>query len=159
MSWSKRLFLISAIALAGCGFQPVLTDDVNESLNRIAVNEIKGLMGFEMRRSLEDRLGATDVPRYRLDVTPDVVSEGLAISQDNATTRYNLTGKASFTITEIGQATPALRETVQAFTAYSAIAAPYATRVAERDANARLALALADQIVNRLAITSGRWAK
>jgi len=136
----------------------MLSDEVSSALKSISVSEIDGLMGFEMRRALEDRLGLAQAPRYRLAVKPDVVSEGLAITQDNATTRYNLTGKASFTITRMGTATPVLDETVQAFTAYSAIAAPYATRVAERDANARLARALADQIVNRLAITSSRWA-
>jgi len=116
-------------------------------------------MGFEMRRALEDRLGAVRAPRYNLSVVPSVDSEGLAITEDNATTRYNLTGTANFTLTHAGETVPAFRDQVVAFTAYSAIAAPYATRVAERDANARLARALADQIVNRLAITTKRWSK
>lgn len=158
MLWSRRAFLGGCAATAGCGFQPMLSDEMSSSLKSIAIEEIEGLMGFEMRRALEDRLGLAKEPRYRLRVTSDVVSEGLAITQDNATTRYNLTGKAYFTVTATGAANPVLTETVQAFTAYSAIAAPYATRVAERDANARLARALADQIVNRLAITSRRWA-
>jgi len=152
--------MAGAVALAGCGFQPVYTDEVSSALDgQIEVTEIKGLMGFEMRRALEDRLGAAQAPRYRLSVVPSVDSEGLAITDDNATTRYNLTGTAKFTLTHSGQAVPAFSDRVVAFTAYSAIAAPYATRVAERDANARLARTLADQIVNRLAITAKRWAK
>lgn len=153
-----RAALLACFALAGCGFQPVMTDEVSASMGEIAVEEISGLMGFEMQRALEERLGATRSPAYRLEVMPEIDSEGLAITQDNETTRYNLTGSARFTLTPAGAAQPSLDETVQAFTAFSAIAAPYATRVAERDANARLARALADQIVNRLAITSGRWA-
>jgi hypothetical protein len=51
---------------------------------------------------------------------------------------------------------------VRSVTGYSAPAArtsaAYATLVAEEDAEARLARTLADQIVQRLALTAGDWA-
>ena len=51
-----------------------------------------------------------------------------------------------------------LLHTVEAFTAYSAVASPFATRTAEEDARRRLAVALAEQIAQRLALSANGWA-
>ena len=155
MSWSdrRRLLALAATlpALAACGFRPIYGDTSRATAlrGRIAVAPIDGLMGFEMRRRLTERLGATDSAAFRLAVTLDVASQGLAISEQNDISRYNLTGTASYTLTSTA-GTILQSARVRAFSAYSATNSPFATQVAEEDARARLATSLADRIVTRI---------
>ncbi len=160
----RRAFLGSVLfvpALAACGFQPLYGPNTSaEQLSgRVAVSLIDGEMGFAARKRLTERIGATTAATHRLDVTLSVESDGLAISQTNQITRYNLTGTADFKVVGLQTGATVESGTSRAFAAYSAAASPFATRVAEEDARARLAVSLADQIVIRIAATSDRWLK
>jgi len=84
--------------------------------------------------------------------------QGLGISSENEITRYTLTGTARYTLSPVGGGA-AQTASLRAFAAYSATASPYATRIADRDARARLAVSLADQIAARLEASAGEWAK
>jgi LPS-assembly lipoprotein len=78
------------------------------------------------------------------------------------TTRYDVIGTAAFVLTPVGGDRAALRGEVRTITGYSApdteAALTFASRAAQRDAGRRLAVTLADQIVQRLALTAGDWA-
>jgi len=116
-------------------------------------------MGFEMRKRLTERLGNSTAPRFGLAVSIEVASEGLAISEQNDITRYNLTGEAKFALRTLSNSQSAQRGTVRAFAAYSATNSPFAAQVAEDDARARLADTLADRIVTRLIASADDWAQ
>lgn len=147
-------------ALSGCGFAPVYGRGTAASATRgrISVSRISGLLGFTLRTRLTARLGPADAASHQLKVTVDISRRGLAVSRENEITRYNLTGTAKYTLTPIGETGKTARGSVRAFAAYSATASPFATRSAEQDARERLALALADQIASRLAVTAEEWA-
>lgn len=123
---------------------------------RIALGSFDGLDGFQMREQLETRLGTATSATHRLDVALNVKSDGLAITHDGSITRYNLSGVAVFTITQLG-GTTVYTDSVSAFTAYNATASAYATRIAEQDAKRRMSVTLADRIVTSMAISAEDW--
>ena len=149
----RKLLMLAPILLAGCGFTPIYgRGTAAESLiGKIALGPVTDRMEFEFHEQLENRLGRADQPIYQLNVDISLESVGLAITQDNAITRYNLTAEADVTLTRISDSTIVLSDTLRAFTAYSATATAYATHVSERDAKRRLAISLADQIAIRIA--------
>lgn len=150
---SRRAMLLAPLALAACGFTPIYgRGSAAEALNgKILLGAVDDRLSFEFYEQLENRLGRAEAPVFQLDITLNVDSEGLAITQDNAITRYNLTGTASFTLTRIEDDEVVLRDNLRAVTAYSATASAYATFISERDAKRRLAVSLADQIATRIA--------
>lgn len=151
-SFSRRAMILSPLALAACGFTPIYgRGSAAEALHgKIALGDVDSRLSFEFYEQLENRLGRAEAALFELDVNLSVESQGLAITQDNAITRYNLTGIASFTLTRITDGTVVLQDELRAFTAYSATATAYATFVSERDARRRLAVSLADQITTRI---------
>ena len=150
--------MLLLLTLAGCGFQPIYGTGTSASAARgqIDVAEIAGPMGFEMRRRLTERLGAATRAGYRLDATINTTSEGLAVTPTAEITRYNLTGTAAYVLRN-SDGNAVLTGDVRAFSAYSATDAPYATRIAERDARIRLATSLADQIATRISASADDW--
>lgn len=153
----RRGLLLLLLAAGGCGFRPLYGtgSEAAAILPRIALGDIRrdevpDRMTWTFRDALDRRLGG-GAEAFRLAVTLAVEERGLAITQGNETTRYNLTGFARWTLTASGAAEPALSGTEESFTAYSATATPYATRVARRDAERRLALDLAERVVTAIA--------
>ncbi len=160
----RRTFLAglaSVLALQGCGFTPLYGSGsaASQLQNQIAIGPLEGRFGFEMRQQLEARLGAAQNPRYTLMIVPEITSEGRAIRSDNTITRVNVTGRASFQVQDFSDEKPVFTGQVRNFTAYSTTASPFATDTARQDSERRLAIALADQIVLRLATTAGDWFK
>ena len=164
MLFNRRHILLAAGAtplLAACGFEPVYKEgSVAAGLRgQIAISVLEGRNGFEMRERLEERLGfAADDAKYLLEYTLEVTSEDLTVSTDAEITRFNLEGLSEFTITDRITGAQVFSDSVRSFTAYSATSETYPTRVAEKDANIRLAQALAELMVTRLSITAKDWA-
>ncbi len=156
----KILALAGAGLLAGCGFTPVYkSGSAAQNLHgQIAIDLVKGRNGFELRERLEERLGfaAADAP-YQLSFRLKTTETGLAVTKDEGTTRFNLTGIADFSIKELATGKTVFADQVKNITAYSATSETYPSRIAELDANVRLARALAEQIANRIAITAKGW--
>ena len=59
---------------------------------RIEVAVIEGAPGFAMREELTARLGPATAATHRLDVTLALEETGVALTQQDVTTRYNVTG-------------------------------------------------------------------
>jgi LPS-assembly lipoprotein len=74
----------------------------------------------------------------------------VGITPDGAVTRYNLTGSAAWTLVALAGGNAALSGVAESFTSYSATGSTVAGLSAEEDAQARLMVILADQIVTRL---------
>jgi LPS-assembly lipoprotein len=162
MSLSDRrtfLSILLAVPLAACGFTPVYgPGGVGQRLrNQITVTAPDTSNTFDLVARLEERLGRPTSTRYLLDYDLSTSESDLAITDTDDVTRININGVLTFTITEVGTQSVLLDETVRTFAAYSTTGSTVATAAAERDAESRLMVALADQVVSRLYASAGRW--
>lgn len=155
--------LALAVAAAGCGFTPLYAPGApaTEALGRVAVAQVDGEAGFALRERLVQRLGAADAPTHRLEVALDLERRGVAITQRNVITRFNVIGAAAYRLAPLAAEGSALAGNVRAITGYSApdseTASAFASLAARRDAELRLARLLADQIAVRLALSAAEW--
>lgn len=124
---------------------------------KIAIAPLEGRVGFEIRQALINRLGSARSPEYLLTVVPRISRQGQAIRSDNTTTRVQVAGRARFTLVPFDSSDVVLTDEVRNFTAYSTTASPFATDIASQGADRRLAVALAEQIAQRLAASAEEW--
>ncbi|MFS4439477.1 LPS assembly lipoprotein LptE [Paracoccaceae bacterium GXU_MW_L88] len=155
MSWSRRHILLALAALPGCGFTPVYAPGSAASAldGQIAIALIPGGLGFALRERLQERLGRVETAPLLLEIDLDLDSEGRVITEDNRITRYTLTGEAPWRIVAGNQVV--MEGRALSVTAWSATAAPFATRQAEEDAYRRLAISLAEKISLEIAARAG----
>jgi LPS-assembly lipoprotein len=164
---SRRRFLGLLAApglLAACGFTPLYGTGAPAAAmaGRVEVVPVPGGPGFALYERLTGRLGPATAPTHRLEVALGLERAGVALTQENVTTRYDVIGTADYLLVPLAGGPPVAQGTVRAITGYSAPANPsgsaFAVRAAEQDAERRLAVDLADQIVQRLAVGAGDWA-
>lgn len=163
--WSsdRRSLLAGAAALlslAACGFTPAYApggagDRLQGQIRADAPGDSEDYV-FVAR--MEDRLGrstesAPMLLRYKIDTN----SDGLAITSDQETLRYHLTGEAAFSVVDRSTGAVLTSGWVESFTSYSAIGTTVATRASEKDATERLMLILADEVTTQLLATAGTW--
>lgn len=148
----RRLILaLAAAPLAGCGFRPAFAPGgpAADLFDSVAIDPPTDKNGFDLVERLEERLGRTRSPAYRLSYRIDTKVTQLAITSSNAITRYNIAGSVSYALRD--RADRMVSEgKVTNFTAYSATGTPVSTAAAEADAYKRLMTVLADAIVTRL---------
>lgn len=159
MSSSDRravLALLGASALAGC-FRPMLREDsaARDLRNRIALPEVDGRFGYHLHQSLQDRLGKPVDPEYRLEIRTNLESQGLAVAEDDAITRLALTAKAEWSLWRAGEDRPALEGTAISQSGYSATGSLFATRIARRDIEERLARDLGERVARSILARAG----
>ena len=153
--------ILLSVALAGCGFHPLYADRSAEGggrqvLGSIYVEPIDGeVAGYEMRNALIDLLHGTSRPdeaQYRLSITIRQIIQGIAIQNDASITRYNYSLEASYDLTDrkTGKTIKAGSESTIA--PYDVVASPYATEVAEHNAQKSGAHDLASRIQVELAV-------
>jgi LPS-assembly lipoprotein len=152
-----------ATTLAGCGFQPVYMPTASgkpgvaqRELAAITVNIIGDRPGQLLRQALQEHLeqGATGVEQlYTLTVSYGIGGEGIAIQQDNSTTRTRLVARASWFLNAADATRQELtRGTARAVDAYNILDEQYFAADQENDfAAVRLADQVADQITLQLA--------
>jgi LPS-assembly lipoprotein len=161
MLWSKRQFLsfIAMGAVSACGFTPAYAPGGSGShlQNTIEAAEPLNKPAFDLVERLEERLGPPDLARYKLGYTINLHPVGVAISPENAITRYHLNGSIDWALTSIANGQTLTQGKVTNFTSYSATGSTVAGLAAEEDASLRLMRILADQIVSQLLATSGQW--
>lgn len=155
---TRRSAILGLCALGGCGFAPVYGE--NDALRgKIAFQTDDTVAGFQVRGRLEERLGQSSNPLYRLRVTRTVQSRTSSITSDGNTTRYNVVGTANWVLTDLSSGRRVKTGRAQAFTSYSATGSTNATQAAADDARARLSVILADRIVSQLLIFSAELAE
>jgi LPS-assembly lipoprotein len=154
---SRRLAILGLLALSGCGFAPIYGNGTGLR-DTIAFETDDTVAGYRMRLQLEQRLGQPSATRYVLRVTQTQGRRSAAISDDGDTTRYNVTGTASWTLKDIATGEQVENGEVDSFTSYSATGSTTATQAAEIDAAARLSVILADMIADRLLILTSKLA-
>jgi LPS-assembly lipoprotein len=169
MWWSDRARGLAALALAlalsGC-FQPLYSEAAHPGLvadlQAIEVAPIKDRIGHYLGDDLISSLngtGSTPTPKYRLAVTLTQKTQTPTVeSQINAASAATVIGAAKFTLTQLesekgekvvfqGEATAAA--------VYDRTLQGFANVRAERDAEIRIARALADEISLRVAAALG----
>ncbi|KAA0912990.1 LPS assembly lipoprotein LptE [Aquicoccus porphyridii] len=157
MWWSRRTFLLGALALSGCGFTPAYGPGgtAGRLQGTILIDAPQDRNGYLLVRHLEDRLGRAAAARYGLSLALDIKRERMAIAADNITTRFNLIGRVSYALRDLGDGRVLTSGNVDSFTGYSATGSTAATQTAEANAHERLMTILGDQIVMRLVAASG----
>ena len=173
MSWSEparhaaAICLVSLMvlpAMVACGFEPLYGqraggDSVVAHAAAIEVMAIPDRLGQVVRNHLRDGLtpyGVPDAPRYRLSVTLRKTEEGIAFQKDDAVTRYNVILWASYDLVEVATGARVTKGLVRSIAAYNVVRSDYATIAAARDAEARVAEAVSDEIQTRIAIDLAR---
>jgi LPS-assembly lipoprotein len=152
-------------ALGACGFEPMYAPGglrnahgTAADLAAVEVAKIRNDAGREFRvgqqlsNALEERLYATgvDKPRYRLQLRVTENSEGFGFRPDESVTRYGLRLRADYQLVEIATSRIVLDESTQTYNSYDVSQSDFATAMAERDMEDRLAKDLSDRIVSRL---------
>ncbi|QXT39817.1 LPS assembly lipoprotein LptE [Gymnodinialimonas ceratoperidinii] len=151
------MLTLATLPLAACNFQPVYGPGGSGEIirNQIRVAEPDTRLEFELVARLEDRIGTGS--RYLLDYEITRSSRDLAIDADEVINRINLVGTLAFTLRDAATGRSLQTGEVATFTAYATTASPVATESARRDAEDRLAVALADQLVTRLIAGAPSW--
>jgi LPS-assembly lipoprotein len=160
MLWSdRRAVLMGALALGGCGFTPVYgPGGAAEGLRgRIAFDAPFDRNGFDLVRQLENRLGVPSAPRWRLSASIRKAEERIAVTSQGVANRFQILGRVDYALREIGTDATVASGSAENFVSYSATRTAVATRAAQRDAEARLMVILADLIADDLLATAGRW--
>ena len=148
----RRLFALSLLALGACGFTPAYGPGGGATALRgqVATADPTDRDAYDLVARLEERLGRASSPRWRLDYAIRTDRIGVAVTAENAVTRYNLTGRVDWTLVVLADGTVAAKGQVDSFTSYSTTGSTVATLAAETDAATRLMQILADQIATRL---------
>ena len=146
----NRSVAIAALCatLAGCGFHPMYGGNLAPELSSIYVEPIAERDGYELRNTLIDRLDSDGRPqgkKYRLKITLNESSQGIALQNDATITRYNNTLDARYVLTDAKG--DVLTQGVQSeLSAYNVVNSPYATLTAQQDSAKRAAQDMAERI-------------
>jgi LPS-assembly lipoprotein len=145
--------LALAIALAGCGLQPLYSggtaSPVAQGLASVSVAPIEGRAGWLVRNALNDRLQAAGEgdKRYRLDVRLDDSLEGLGVLKDDAISRERRMLRARYQLVDISTGQIVLDATAGSDAGIDVVSSEYATIAAEQRALENLARDVADRMV------------
>jgi LPS-assembly lipoprotein len=143
------------ILLSGCGFQPMYGGNLAPELSSIYVEDIAERNGFELRTRLIDVLNSDGVvtgKRYRLKINLSESSQGIALQNDAAITRYNNWLEARYVLSDAG-GTVLHQGRQSELSSYNVVQSPYATVAAEQDSGKRAAQDLAE----RIRLELGAW--
>ncbi len=151
-SSDRRLFLTSLLALGACGFSPVYgPGGAARGLNgAIEVEAPQTGDEYELVKRLEERLGRPEATRFTLGYRLETHEEASGITASAETTRKQLFGTLTFTLTEDATGQVVQSGSVTSFTSYSQQGTTVATASSAQDAHKRLMVALADLLTTRL---------
>ena len=159
-SFNRRTLLTLPLALpavlAACGFTPAYgpAGPAQGLQGRIRAADPGDKNGFDFVTAIEARFGRSKDPRYGLAYTITTQSVGVGVATDTSITRYNLTGRVDWSLTDTESDTRIAGGTAENFTSWSATSA---TVAAEQDAAKRLMVILADQIAAEILAASVRF--
>ncbi|HEY6577912.1 MAG TPA: LPS assembly lipoprotein LptE [Rhizomicrobium sp.] len=152
---AQGLSLLLALGAAGCGFHPLFArtgagPGGQRAFNSIYVDPIAAeRAGYELRDSLIDMLeGASRQQNaaYRLKVAVKQTIEGTAIETNGDITRYTYTMVADYELSNIRTGGAMTKGSERSVEGYDVVASPYATLVAQQDAQKFAAHDIADRI-------------
>lgn len=146
---ARGLALAACLVLAGCGFTPLYaTPDLGAGLAAVEVTTPEGRAGALLREQLDDALGrrASLAPAYRLDVALSELRYPRGVRVDNVATRYEYVLTAAYTLSAATPGEPLKTGKVRVELTYDSADQPYASVIAQQDAQARAAQEAARRI-------------
>jgi LPS-assembly lipoprotein len=165
MSWSEPLprrhllLLAAALPLAGCNLRPLHGGASGAALNRdlaaVEVDPADRRLDQTMRNFLIEELNPAGVqlpPEYRLTVVLQRAKNALAIQLDDVATRFDLSLAATFELKGKADSRVLYRSAIRRVVSYNVRSEPFATLVAEQDAERRAAREVSRQIRTQLAL-------
>jgi LPS-assembly lipoprotein len=159
----RGLYLALALALSGCGFQPVYMPTATNKpgvaqrdLSAVFVEIIPERPGQLLRQALQERFAddSGTPAAYNLHVVFTISGEGVAIETNSIATRIRLIGNASWTLLDHDAKHTALTSgSARAFDAFNIFDSQYFAADLESEAEQkRLADTIASQITTQLAV-------
>lgn len=144
--------LLSPLALAACGFEPVYGPGGTGAAlqNRVLVDPPGSQDSYILVREIEERLGRSSAPDYALSLVIQTSEAQLAINREGDTDRFNRIGVVDYTLRDLNTGQVAASGQVENFVGYSATGTTVETLAGEQDAQVRLMNIMAEQIVTRL---------
>ena len=147
--------IIIAVLLGGCGFHPLyggMNGEMNATLSSIYVEPVPDRIGYELRNTMIDLLdgpGSASGASYRLRLTLNETTQGIALQNDATITRYNDRLTVTYELTDAaGKAMTNGTETGLSASNVlpSSASANYGTLAAQQDADKRAAQDIAERI-------------
>ncbi|MDE2135225.1 MAG: hypothetical protein KGM97_03195 [Alphaproteobacteria bacterium] len=162
------------LVLAGCGFHPLYAmpgsahGSMRQNLSSIYVEPIADRQGYELRNSLIDLLDAraeSGGAAYRLRLTLAEKSDAVGVQSQTvgavtqtAITRYNDTLTVDYELADARTKEVVAHGTETGLSAYNVLSSPYATLVAQQDADRRADDDIAERVRIDLAVYFARKA-
>ena len=148
-----------ALILSACGFHPLYGTLDNGSpgvdLSTIYVNQIPERVGYQLRNDLLDMFnntGQIDGAKYRLDIVLKTDKVPLGFLNNAEITRYNYYLTAHYNLVATATNKPVKHGVARIITSYNVVTSPYATVVAEKDAQDRAARDIAETIRTEISV-------
>lgn len=150
--FDRRTFFLMPLALAACGFEPTYGPGGQASAlyGKIRVDAPDAVNTYLLVRRLEEQLGRSNDPTYRLSMVLATGTQGQAITAEGAITFYSVVGEVDYTLLDIATGAVVAKGQVDNFTGYSATGDTVETLAAQRNARERLMVILADQVARDL---------
>jgi LPS-assembly lipoprotein len=165
MSWSDRRRALLAAALAavalagGCNLRPLHGGargaELNRELAAVEVEPPRDRLAQTVRNYLIDELNPAGVAApvaYTLSFRLERARNSLAIQLDDIATRYDLSLAATFELKTKDDGRTLYRSAVRRVVGYNVRSEPFATLVAEQDAERRAAREISRQIRTQLSL-------
>ena len=154
--------LATALLLTGCGFHPLyggMNGQMAATMSTIYVEPMQDKIGYELRNKMIDLLdgpGTTVGAVYRLKLHLKQTTQGNALQNDAAITRYNDTLTVNYELTDMGgkTVTKGVETGLSAYNVLPGVLASgapvpnanYGTLAAQQDADIRAAEDIAERI-------------
>ncbi len=151
--------VVGMLLLAGCTLRPLYSDEVGERIRKelaaIEVSAPETRLGWLLRnRVIEDlrTTGTAEAARYRLELRPSESREAVAIQLNDSVTRFNLTLSILFRLFGKDGRRLIYEGTVTRVASYDVVRDPFATLIADQDAEKRAGIEASRAIRTRLAL-------
>ena len=154
----RRLVMGLCVAtLAACNFQPVYGPGGSGEVirNQIQIAAPATRQEFVLVAHFEERVGTGS--RYLMSYDLSTSRENIGIDGADNIDRVNVLGRLDFEVLDTATGSVVQSGAASTFTAYATTASPVATASARRDAEDRLMIALADQVVTQLISQAPTW--
>ncbi|WP_247872095.1 LPS assembly lipoprotein LptE [Azospirillum sp. TSO35-2] len=157
-------FGLSALALSGCGFQPLYGErgigaGAAERLNDVEIASIPNREGQKLRNLLIDRFypsARPSNPRYRLDVSVTAVEQKLALQKDATAVRAQLLVNAPYRLIDTQTGAVVFQSSSRSMISYNTLEQHYAAIVTQQNAYDRALDDISNDITTRVAMHLGR---
>jgi LPS-assembly lipoprotein len=164
--WLRGAAGLLALCAGGCGFRPLYGDAgpasgdpaIAAELAAVRVGIIENRFGQLLRRSLQQRLGTgaggtTPAARWELAAVPTLSTEALGFQRDGQPTRVRVIATANWSLQRLTPREVVANGFERVIDAFNIEPNQYFAADLSRDATERrIAMALADELVTRLAV-------